>query len=68
MTCFDGLYLKKLCSACSVLGQNIDVSFGPNKAPLDSMMVHSACSITLLLAFASFDGALPSESKKPSLR
>ena len=34
MTCFDGLYLKKSRSACSVLGQNIDISFGPNGAPL----------------------------------
>ena len=34
MTCFDGLYLKKSRSACSVLGQNIDVSFGPNGARL----------------------------------
>ena len=28
MPCFDGLHLKKSCSACSVLGQSIDVSFG----------------------------------------
>ena len=28
------LYLKKSRSACSVLGQNIDISFGPNGAPL----------------------------------
>ena len=34
MTCFDGLYLKKSRSACSFLGQNIDISFGPNGAPL----------------------------------
>ena len=46
MSFFDGLYLKKLCSAGSVLGQNIDISFGsvlgqnidisfgPNGAPL----------------------------------
>ena len=34
MTCFDGLYLKKSRSACSVLGQNIDVSSGPNGALL----------------------------------
>ena len=27
MTCFDGLYLKKSRSACSVLGQNINISF-----------------------------------------
>ena len=32
MPCFDGLYLKKLRSACSILGQNIDISFGPNGA------------------------------------
>ena len=30
MTCFDGLYLKKSRSPCSVLGQNIDISFGHN--------------------------------------
>ena len=34
MTCFDGLYLKKSRSACSVLWQNIDDSFGPNWARL----------------------------------
>ena len=34
MTCFDGLYLKKSRSACSILGQNIDVSFGPKGARL----------------------------------
>ena len=34
MTCFDGLYLKKSRPACSILGQNIDISFGPNGAPL----------------------------------
>ena len=32
MTCFDGLYLKKSRPACSILGQNIDISFGPNGA------------------------------------
>ena len=37
MTCFDGLYLKKSHSACSVLGQNIDISFGPNGAPLGAL-------------------------------
>ena len=35
MTCFDGLYLKKLWSACSVLEQNINASFGPNGANYD---------------------------------
>ena len=30
MTYFDGLYLNKSRSACSVLGQNIDVSYGHN--------------------------------------
>ena len=34
MAYFDGVYLKKLYSACSLLGQNIDISFGPNAAPL----------------------------------
>ena len=34
MTCSDELHLKKSRSACSVLGQNIDISFGPNGAPL----------------------------------
>ena len=34
MTGFDGLDLKKSRSACSVLRQNIDISFGPNGAPL----------------------------------
>ena len=29
---FRGLYLKKSLSACSILRQNIDVSFGPNRA------------------------------------
>ena len=29
ISCFDGLYLKKLRSACSILGQNINNSFGP---------------------------------------
>ena len=37
MTSFDGLYLKKLQSACSVLGQNIDVSFEPNGELLDAL-------------------------------
>ena len=32
MPCFDGLYLKKSRSACSILRQNIDISFGPNGA------------------------------------
>ena len=32
MTCFDELPLKKMRSACSILGQNIDISFGPNGA------------------------------------
>ena len=36
MTCFDGLYLKKSCSACSILGHNIYISFGPNGAPLNA--------------------------------
>ena len=36
MTCFDGFYLKKSRSTCSVLEQNIDISFGPNGAPLGS--------------------------------
>ena len=34
MPCFDGMYLKKSRSAWSVLGQNIDTSFGPNRALL----------------------------------
>ena len=34
MPCFDGLYLKKSRSACSVLEQNINISFGPNGALL----------------------------------
>ena len=36
MTCFDGrgLYLKKFRSACSILEQSINISFGPNEAPL----------------------------------
>ena len=33
MIWFDGLYLKKSRSACSILGQNIDISFGPNGEP-----------------------------------
>ena len=37
MTCFDGLYLKKLRFACSFLEQNIDISFGPNEALLDAL-------------------------------
>ena len=56
MTCFDGLNLKKSCAACSILRQNIDVSFGPNGA--------SARRILLLLA--SFNVALPSERENPS--
>ena len=58
-TCFDGLHLKKSRSACSVLGQNVDLSFGTNGALVGALMVHSARSIALLLA--SFDVALPSE-------
>ena len=34
MTCYDSLLLRKWRSACSILGQNIDISFGPNGAPL----------------------------------
>ena len=35
LVCFDGLYLKKIArSACSILGENIDNSFGPNGASL----------------------------------
>ena len=37
MTCFDGLHLKKLLSACRVLGQNINSSFGPNTALLGAL-------------------------------
>ena len=37
MICFDGLYPKKSRSACSVLGKNIDVSFGPNGAWLGAL-------------------------------
>ena len=55
--CFDGLYLKKWRSACSVLGQNIDIPFGPNGAPLGARWWST---------IASFDVALPSESEKPS--
>ena len=67
MTCFDSLYLKKSRSAYSVLEQNIDISFGPNGAPLNAcraVMVHSARRIALLLA--PFDVALPSKREKPS--
>ena len=32
MPFFNGLYLKKLCSACSVLGHSLNISFGPNRA------------------------------------
>ena len=59
MSCFDGLYLKKLRSACS------NNSFGPNGAPLGArLLTTSARSVALLLA--SFDVALPSEREKPS--
>ena len=65
ISCFDGLYLKKLRSACSILGQNIDNSFGPNGAQLgERWLTTSARSIALLLA--SFDVVLPSEREKPS--
>ena len=37
ITYFDRLYLKKMHSACSILGQNIDISFGPNRALLGTL-------------------------------
>ena len=68
MPCFDGLYLKKLRSACSVLRQNIDFLFGPNRALHCARRIASdgplCAHIALLLA--SFDVTLPSEREKPS--
>ena len=57
---FDGLYLRKSRFACSVLGQNIDISFVPNGAPGSTarlvVMVQSAGSITLF--FQKLDGLI----------
>ena len=64
MTCFDGLYLKKSRSPCSVLGQNIDISFGPNGAPPGALWWSSLRAASLLLA--SFHVALLNEREKPS--
>ena len=61
MTCFDGFRLKKSRSACSILGQNMNISFW---AARRAVMVHSVTSIALLLA--SFDIAPPSDREKPS--
>ena len=61
MTCFDCLYLKKLCTTWSIVGQNID---GKRSTAWRAVMIHSVLSITLLLA--SFDVVLPSECKKQS--
>ena len=68
MTCFGGLNLKKSQPACSIQRHYIDISFGPNGAPLSArwwfQMIYSAHSIALLLA--SFDVAPPSERENPS--
>ena len=44
VTCFDSLYLKKSRSDCSVLGQNIDLSFGPNRAQLGVVWWSTLCA------------------------
>ena len=65
MTCFDGLYLKKLRSGCSALVQISKFHLGQTEHSLArAVMVHSAHNIALLLA--SFNVTLPSEREKPS--
>ena len=54
---------KKFRSACSILGQNITVSFGPIIAA-NGALLSASCHIALLLA--SFDAVLPTKREKPS--
>ena len=65
MTCFDGLYLKKIAICLQRSGTKYRCFIWAKRSMArGAVMVHSARSIATFLA--SFDVALPSEREKPS--
>ena len=64
MSYFDGLYLKKSRSACSCLGQNINLFFGPNWAQLGAPWWSTLRAASR--SYWLFDFALPSEHENLS--